>query len=232
MLETITFAPPRELLGDRAYAQIRRDIILCRLPPALALTEAGMAEHYRMGLAPIRSALSRLVQERLVNVVPRRGYTVAPITIQGIRDAFELRLLLEPAVARAAVGRVDPSKLRSFLSGPYGDESAARDLELLEENRSFHLCIAEAAGNERMTQILAALLDEMMRLLHFGLFSRRDLHRVPIDYDLQLQQHAALVEAIAEGDRDRAETIARSHVELARTSVMSAVHAGAIDPLA
>ena len=76
-----TFAlPARRRLTDEAYDLIKSDVILCRLKPGAEVTEAGLASHYGLGLAPIRSALSRLDQEGLVSTIPRRGYIVAPVS--------------------------------------------------------------------------------------------------------------------------------------------------------
>src|SRR5262245_53345201 len=108
----VKLGPRRQRLGDQAYDRIKEDIVVCRLRPGAEVTEAGLAQHYELGLAPIRAALSRLSQEGLVNVIPRRGYVITPITIQTVKEVFDLRLLLEPAAARAAAGRVNGDLLR------------------------------------------------------------------------------------------------------------------------
>lgn len=224
---TIDFAPRPQRLGDQAYDRIKEDLVVCRLRPGAEVTEAGLAAHYDLGLAPIRAALSRLVQEGLVNVVPRRGYIVAPITSQSVKEVFDLRLLLEPAAARAAAGHVDVDLLRKVSSGPYQERGNARDLSFLKDNRNFHLLIARAAGNQRMTRILESLLDEMERLLHLGLFAsnRESLY---IDHEMQRRQHEALVEALAAGDQAAAEKAAIQHIEHSRQLVMHAVMNGVL----
>jgi DNA-binding GntR family transcriptional regulator len=225
--KTIAFAPRPPRLGDQAYNLLKEDIVVCRLRPGAEVTEGGLAEHYNLGLAPIRTALSRLTQEGLVNVVPRRGYIVASITTQSVKDIFDLRLLLEPAAARAAAGRVDAIALRKLSAGPYDQGVTARDLKFLKDNRNFHVEIAHASGNERMARILESLLDEMARLLHLGLFGRRDIDGLRMDQAIQRQQHIELVDALVAGDRDAAEKAARQHVEHSRELVMNAVLSGA-----
>jgi DNA-binding GntR family transcriptional regulator len=227
MLEAIASAPRRQRLGDQAYDKIKHDIIACRLWPGSEATEAGLAEHYSLGLAPIRAALSRLTQEGLVNVVPRRGYVIAPITSQSVQEIFQLRLLLEPAAAAAAAGRVDVAKLKKMSAGPYDGRGTAGNLQFLKDNRDFHIEIARASGNERLERILASILDEMARLLHLGLFAGADAQTLSLDHKLQRRQHAALVEALANGDRKGAESIARQHIEHSREMVVNAVARGA-----
>jgi DNA-binding GntR family transcriptional regulator len=223
----VRLTPRRQRLGDQAYDRIKEDIVVCRLRPGAEVTEAGLAEHYELGLAPIRAALSRLSQEGLVNVIPRRGYVVTPITIQTVKEVFDLRRLLEPAAARAAAGRVDADLLRKSGGGPYGKRSTQREVQFLKDNRDFHVEIARASGNERMARILESLLDEMDRLLHLGLFSG-DRERLRIDHELQRQQHKVLIDALVAGDRDAAERAALRHVEHSRELVLQAVMSGAL----
>jgi DNA-binding GntR family transcriptional regulator len=226
-MANISFAPRPQRLGDQAYDRIKEDIVLCRFRPGADVTESGLAEHYDLGLAPIRAALSRLAQEGLVIVVPRRGYIVAPITIQNVKELFDLRLLLEPAAAKAAAGRVDVDLLRKTGSGPYGKRGGAHDLLFLKDNRTFHIQIARAAGNQRMTRILESLFDEMERLLHLGLFES-DRESLRIDHEMQRSQHEALVEALAAGNAAAAEKAAIQHVEHSRQLVMRALMNGVL----
>ena len=79
---------------DEAYDHLKRRILLCDLVPGEELREASLAESTGFGRTPIREALRRLVQERFVEVRPRQGYRVAPITLASVHDVFELRLLL------------------------------------------------------------------------------------------------------------------------------------------
>ena len=80
-----------QALGDRVYDLIKSDIILCKLVPGEEVTEVRLAERYGFGRAPVRAALSKLEQEGLVSVVPRRGYLVSPITIKAVQEIFDLR---------------------------------------------------------------------------------------------------------------------------------------------
>ena len=211
-------------LGEQAYELLKSDIVLCKHAPGAEVTEAGLAEHYRLGRAPIRSALSRLCQDGFVNVVPRRGYVIAPITLKGVQEIFELRLILEPAAARIATGHVDLVRLRTNNSGPTASNSAKQNLRFLMSNRAFHLAVAEAAGNDRLAQSIATLHDEMVRLLHLGLFSSgREPDAMQIDYELQRAQHDALIEALAAGDPAGAERAAAAHIEHSRDLVLRAI---------
>jgi DNA-binding GntR family transcriptional regulator len=217
-------APQPQSLGDQAYDVIKGDIVLCRLAPGAEFTEAALAERYRLGRASIRSALSRLSQDGFVNVVPRRGYVIAPITVKGVQEIFELRLILEPAAARIATGHVDLQRLRATNSWPTISDSTKQNLRFLTSNRAFHIAIAEATGNDRLAQAITTLHDEMARLLNLGLFSSgREPDALQIDYELQRQQHDVLIDSLAARDPDAAERAAREHIEHSRDLVVRAI---------
>ena len=206
------------LLSDRAYERIKHDIIACTLAPGAEISESQLGTQYSLGKAPIRMALQRLAHEGLVRAMPRRGYVVSAVTLQGIRDVFELRLLLEPPAARLAAGRVDADRLRlldDVCRAGYQPGDAASTQRFLEANKAFHVAIAQATGNQRLALAIASLLDEMTRLLHMGLGSR--------DRSTEMQhEHGALVRALRRGDGSTAETICREQIEAAREMVVAA----------
>lgn len=205
-------------LGMAAYEQIRSDIVTCKLAPGAALSEAKLAESYGYGLAPVRSALAKLAQEGLISRQARIGNFVAPITLQSIKDVFEMRLLLEPYLARVAASRIvetQLAELESYCEYDYihGDkDSTAKFLKL---NKKFHMGVADAAGNDRMSLSLSLLLDELERMVHLGLMytDRSQEHQ---------QEHRALIAALRAGDGDRAEKLSTEQVDVARRMVLDA----------
>jgi DNA-binding GntR family transcriptional regulator len=207
------------LLTDRAYERIRHDIICCALAPGAEISEAQLCAHYRLGKAPVRMALSRLAHAGLVRAIPRRGYMVAPVTLKDIQDVFELRLMLEPAAARMAAGRVDAQRLRTLdevCRAGYQSGDAKSISRFLEANKAFHVAIAQATGNARLADAIERLLDEMTRLLHLGLGLRNRSQEMQ-------HEHRALVKALLRGDGATAESICREQIESARGMVLSAI---------
>jgi len=213
-------------LGEQIYDQLKSDIVLCKLAPGQEVTEAGLASAYHLGRAPVRAAMTRLCQERLLIVVSRRGHIVAPITIKSIREVFDLRMILEPTAARAAAGRVDAPFLRTICSKPSMPDDWRKSLKFLKENQAFHLAIIAACGNERLDRILCALYDEMSRMLHLGLFSERDSDVMRIDHEEQDREHKAIIDALEAGDADLVEKAMRLHVESSHALVMKAIMSG------
>src|SRR5512138_2118092 len=99
-----SIAPTAEtrLLRVDIFHELRQDILACRLAPGAELREGELAERFSVSKSPVRDALSRLVQEGLVHVMPRQGYRVAPISLRDARDMFAYRAVLEGACARIA----------------------------------------------------------------------------------------------------------------------------------
>jgi DNA-binding GntR family transcriptional regulator len=206
-------------LVDAAYWTIKREIVECVLPPGSEVSERELMERYGLSKAPLREALVRLAQEGLLRAIPRSGYEITPITVQDVRDIFELRLLLEPAAARRAAGHVDNELLTEldavcragYIPGDRESESA-----FLRTNREFHLTIAQAAGNRRLAGQVGQLLEEMERLFHLGLAVR--------NRTVEMQhEHRSLVDALTRGDGEAAEATTIEQIESARRMVMDGI---------
>jgi len=207
------------LLSDRAYEHIRRDIIGCVLMPGTEISETQLCAHYLLGKAPVRMALNRLAHDGLVRAIPRRGYRVTEVTLKDIHDVFELRLMLEPEVARMAAGKVNAQRLRALdeaCRAAYLPDDAESRSRFLDANKAFHVEIARAAGNRRLAGAVEQLLDEMTRLLHLGLGLRNRSQEMS-------REHRALVKALTRGDGDSARRICREQIEAARNMVLSAI---------
>lgn len=216
---TRSIAPAIPLLTDRAYERIRHDIITCVIAPGSEISEPQLCTQYRLGKAPVRMALNRLAHEGLVRAIPRRGYMVMPVTLKDIHDVFELRLMLEPAAARMAAGKIDAQRLRVLdeaCRAGYQPQDAKSITRFLNANKAFHVAIAQATGNSRLAAMIEQLLDQMTRLLHLGLGLRNR------SQEMQREQRA-LAKALARGDGGSAERISREQIEAARNMVLSAI---------
>jgi DNA-binding GntR family transcriptional regulator len=210
--EAIGSFRPTLSLADKAYAAIKLAVIRCELEPGLAITEAQLATQYRVGRAAVRAALKRLCQERLVEVGLRQRYRVAPITIRHVKELFEVRALLEPAAARSAAGHIDSTRLRrldELCQARYvvGDADSAR--AFLQLNTEFHSTIVRACGNDLMAETIVGVLEKIERVHHLA-------HLLRDRNEQAFHEHHDLVEALVNGDGDRAHEITLSQIDSAR----------------
>jgi DNA-binding GntR family transcriptional regulator len=164
-------------LKERAYELIRLDVLTFRLKPGEKTSERALEARYGLGVASVRAALPRLVQEGLVEKTSERGTFIAPLTLRGVRDTYQMRYLLEPAAAELAAERgMDPARLdqlRQVCESQWapGDDDAV--IHILLANRDFNLAIAEATGNSLLARTIRHLQNLSLRIL-FLATSRHD----------------------------------------------------------
>lgn len=200
-------------LADAAYGKIRSDILLCTLEPGSEVTEAELAERYGFGKAPIRAALQRLAQEGLVQALPRRGHLIAPITLKDIHDLFELRLLIEPAMAARAAKKItsdDLERLRELTV-----ESTAIGEPFSSPGAEFHLFLIELSGNRRARDVMVQVHDQLERVANLRLAGS--------DWDQMVHDHHGIIDACERGDGAEVERLVAKHIEGARRSIVDVI---------
>lgn len=201
------------LLRDDLYAAIRTSILDCRLPPGTELREQALAGQYGVSKAPVRDALLRLEQERLVRVRPRQGYQVAPVSVAEARDLLQFRAVLEPACAAAAV-RAGDAQLEALealaRSGPTEG--------FVSYNRRFHAALADASGNRRMAAAAHDLVAQADRLVQVSLdaIQERDPERL-------VAEHVAIAAALRARDGRQAARLVRGHLAAAERRILAAL---------
>jgi DNA-binding GntR family transcriptional regulator len=209
----------RGSLAEKAYRQLRAGIVECSLTPGQRLTESSLSELLKVGKTPVREALRRLVQEGLAQVTPRHGYHVAPITLRDVRELFEMRLLLEPAAAALAAGKVDAAtlpalkKLGAIGYRPGGHDSIRR---FVSANSALHSRIAELSGNRRFSRLTVQLLSESERLINYGVQLHPQSERT-------VEEHRELIEALAKGNSGAARHIVEIHIRALREMVIESL---------
>lgn len=204
------------LLRHDVFRELRQDILACRLTPGAELREAELAERFAVSKSPVRDALSRLVQEGLVQVMPRQGYRVAPITLQDVSDMCDYRAVLESACARAASAA--PAEALRALDRFRVFDPAAHPEGFLGYNRDFHAEIARLAGNARLAHAVQGQMEQMDRVITLSLdaLRQRDPARVVL-------QHGEIIDALQRGDARRAGTLVTRHIAEARKRVCAAL---------
>lgn len=161
-------------LSERAYELIRLDILTFRLRPGEKISERQLTRRYALGMAAVRAALPRLVQEGFVEKSAERGTIIAPLTLRGVRDLYQMRYLLEPEAARLAAERgMDAAQierldqLRRVCDSRWADENEAL-MQVLLANRDFNAAIADATGNALLARTIGHLQNLSLRVLFLG----------------------------------------------------------------
>lgn len=209
-------------LVEQAYLRLRQEILTCILSPGQVVTERELARQYKMSKTPVREALTQVCSEGLMQRLPGRGYMVALITIQDVRDLFDLRLILEVAAAERAGRNPSPAlaaMLRKTSDASYHLDDPESHRLFLKMNRDFHLALAEAAGNRRLVGMMDGLLNKMDRLFYLGLRLRDSSEEMK-------QEHQEVVGALEAGDVEGIRAAITRQIMTSRDRIMEAILKG------
>lgn len=201
--------PPPLSLADRAYLALRDRLITLQIRPGEPIDDGQIARELGVGRTPVREALKRLENDRLVIAYPRRGTFATSVDITDLAHINEIRLQLEPLAARRAAERatdLQRAGLRELIARiEDGDALSGDRTDLMRLDLTVHRAIYHAAGNPHLEDVLIRYHNLATRI--FCLF----LGRLP-DVAGHIDEHGPLLAAIAAGDADRAAELAREHV--------------------
>ena len=219
LIELKRSVEPPEALPDRVYSILKYRILTCALMPGQRLNEKEIAEALQVSRTPLREALNRLAQENLLARTPYRGYAVAPVTAEDIRNLCEVRLILETAAAGLAAERATPEELRRLarkVGLRYTPGHRETYSAYLKANSIFHRELARASHNVRLESLVMAVLDELQRPLYLGL-------DIGLDADSATQEHVVLVEAVKDRDPARARRLQSEQITRAGERMIAAL---------
>ena len=194
-------------LADKAYQAIRELIVSLELAPGAVIDEPELMERLGIGRTPVREGLRRLAHERLVEVYPRRGMFVTGVDVRELARLSEVRAVLEPEAARLAAERatdLDRTAIAELL-----DELGAGgrdDRELMELDERIHGAVYRAAHNDLLEATLGQYYVLALRIWSMALDRQEELEEA-------VDAHRTLLEAIRDGDGERAAETMRAHVQ-------------------
>ena len=136
-------------LADQAYHAIRELIVTLEYAPGDPISERELTDRLRIGRTPIREALRQLAQEKLVEVLPRRGMFVTTVDVRDLARLCEVRAVLEPEAARLAAERATQEDLNEIAALLEELESGRRrsDRLLIDLDERIHRTIYRSAHN-------------------------------------------------------------------------------------
>jgi DNA-binding GntR family transcriptional regulator len=197
---------PSQLLSDRAYVALRDRLVSLRIPPGAPIDEEALTGELGVGRTPVREAIRRLALERLVVVYPRRGTFAAAINITSLTDITDVRVPLEAHAAERAAVLCDDDDRREadgLIAELQAAESSQRSL--IELDARVHRFVYRCCRNPYLEQDLDRYLNMSLRIWHLT------WDRLP-PLQERVREHCQLLEAIRDGDAERAREIARAHV--------------------
>jgi DNA-binding GntR family transcriptional regulator len=194
-------------LAERAYDRLREAIVDGVLAPGTKLSERGLAVALGVSAQPVREALRRLEGEGMVETRARSGSFVAALETARLVEMGRIRAALEGAAAGLAARSAtsaDIAALRSRLGAMHAATALGDPAVLRRANEAFHTTLHAIGGN-------AFLIRGLHTLGAYDHIGRARVLEVDDQPRLALDEHAAILAAIAARDPDAAEALMRAH---------------------
>jgi GntR family transcriptional regulator, carbon starvation induced regulator len=200
-----------ETISDDGYRRIRTDIVFGKLRPAQKLRLEALKEAYGVSVSTLREILSRLSSEGLVVAEGRRGFEVASVSADDLKDLAGLRLLLEGHAMERSFARGDMEWEGRVVSAHHKLSATERGMSSKTANQQlwkqydgeFHQALISSCGSRALVEAHAAVFDKYFRYLILALSFRGDV--VP-------RQHQQLLECALRRDAAAAKTVLTAHI--------------------
>jgi DNA-binding GntR family transcriptional regulator len=202
-------------LRDAAYGEIKHRITTCAFKPGEYLNEAWLSAMLGIGRTPVHQAIDRLMLEGMVDVMPRKGVIVKPVSLDEIMQIIEVRLLNESYCVRLAAERADDDEIRHLADVIARADQWMRmrnSEQMMLLDREFHGALARSSKNIVLGDLLGKLHDRSLRFWFLSLTA-------PGHHASVQEQHLAILKAIRARDPDAAERAMRDHIEAFRRNV-------------
>lgn len=203
-------AETKQNRADQLRVLIEEDIASGRLPPGSRLEESALAERFNVSRTPVREALAQLASAGLVEMRPRQGAVVATLSLDTIVEMFEVMANLESLCAELCARRMNADDHANLLVLHRRCEEviASGDVNAYyEANRCFHEAIYVGSHNRYLEDMTRALRNRVSSYRHIQLRHPGRLRR-------SWTEHDAIVQAIIQGDPDRAREVTKQHIAI------------------
>jgi DNA-binding GntR family transcriptional regulator len=202
------------LVRNKVFEQVRREILSCALMPGEELREGELAKRYGVSKSPVRDAMQKLEFEGLVEIEPRRGHRVKPISVADAEDILDLRVILETGAVRRIAERSSDAEIADLDRFRFADTSSIAGFTAY--NREFHKHLSRLSGNRRLAEETQRVMEMYDRLCMVSLSNKRGADH----FAEPLSDHVAIIDALQARDGTKAARLLTRHVTRSRGSIM------------
>jgi GntR family transcriptional regulator, rspAB operon transcriptional repressor len=199
----------------QAYHLLRDAIVSGELEPGRQLSENELATRLGVSRTPVREALVRLRDDRLVEIVPQLGTFVTQISEAAVADAYFVREALECAAVREAAVHAqkdDVAALRAMIARQDDVRAAGDYARWFVLNDEFHRALSDLSDHPIAWTLICRVSGHLDRIRRLSLPQPRYL-------DQMLGEHRLILKTIARGDPDAAEDAMRHHLRMVLTAL-------------
>ncbi|TGN67500.1 GntR family transcriptional regulator [Paracoccus liaowanqingii] len=208
MIAATTWEPKARISTAAQVCEILRDAIITHaLPPETRLSEIETAQRFGVSRQPVREAFITLAAQGLVDVRAQRGTFVTRISLDAVMDARFVREAVEADIVKLLAADPDPALIADLQDQltRQADMTGTAAPDFIQADETFHRTLAEGAGKASAWRVVVAMKAQMDRV--------RVLSSQHFPIDRLIDQHRALVAAIAAGDVAGAEAAIRTHLQ-------------------
>ncbi|UQE77176.1 GntR family transcriptional regulator [Gordonia sp. PP30] len=187
--------------AERVYGEVKELILTNRIAGGELISEGEVAQRCEVSRTPVREAFLRLETEGWMRLYPKRGALIIPISDREASDVVEARILLEGHAVDAIAA--DDNRIRRLAAQLRDNLATHRDTDLEDidtfshHDAQFHQLIAAAGGNDLLAGFYVSLGERHRRM------TIASVHRDVGVASRILADHAALLDAIEQGDAER-----------------------------
>lgn len=203
-------------LKEKVYKTLRYDILTGKISGGTRITESSIANRLDVSRTPVREALQRLTQEKLITSLPRAGYIIEDMSNDDIQDLFSARFDIEVLVTRKATQYITDAELKMMNENLEKAKAciSANDLRKMTDlDIEFHSIIYRASRSKTFYRICRNLSDLTMKYRH-GLNLRADI------WNEAIKNHMAIYEALLAKDKDKAAKAVALHSEQVKSQLL------------
>ncbi|AWB35375.1 GntR family transcriptional regulator [Orrella marina] len=209
-------------LSDRVYDKMANAIIQGEFAPGARLIETELARRFKVSRGPLREAMRRLDEHRLIVRTARQGARITDLSAEVLQEIATVRELLESAACRfAALNMTDQeiAELQAIVDADSELVATGQTYYRQEHRLDLHFCIVRGARNSIIESILGKQLYPLIRMYRYQ-------HRmVEGRAENALKEHKAIVDAISHRDGELAELLMTRHLANSRKLLLQAISA-------
>ncbi|MEI7062804.1 GntR family transcriptional regulator [Dickeya chrysanthemi] len=198
---------------EKVYEKVKGLAIDYHFRPGERVNEVELASQLGVSRTPVREALNRLAKDGFMNFVPNRGFYSRDLTPEGVRELYEVRMVIEQSTFRFACLRATDEEIAATTAiweevSQHRPAQTEQDwAKIAEIDERFHMEIARISHNGRLYE----MLDSLNSLSRF--FRRIDLE-TPVRRNNAYDEHVDIIAALRQRDIEKGVVLIEQHISL------------------
>lgn len=186
------------------YNELKRRIVFFDYKPREMLNIRDLSKEFGVSAIPIREALIRLEEEKLISIIPNNGAYVSDLSFQELKDVFEVRLFLLGMVGKLAAQRAKEDDINEMKNLAEKIKKEKNRKKIIQLDAQFHNLLNKSTGNEVLADTLEKLRNRLGRLWYLAEKSE--------SYSLQIPEEIeSLIQALQEREGEKCKQILQEH---------------------